>query len=101
MTAMCQWDPIKRPTAVQALQHPYFQVGIRAQPQIQPSPVPIIQQHQQGGSDQQPRSNLPQMGGATLAPTAVRTQKPNPVARHIVALPGEVNPLPLPAGIHG
>ena len=26
MTAMCQWDPAKRPTAVQALQHPFFQV---------------------------------------------------------------------------
>lgn len=27
MTAMCSWDPKKRPTAVQALQHPYFQVS--------------------------------------------------------------------------
>lgn len=25
MTAMCAWDPKRRPTAVQALQHPYFQ----------------------------------------------------------------------------
>ncbi|PSC74122.1 CMGC RCK MAK kinase [Micractinium conductrix] len=32
MTAMCQWDPKRRPTAVQALQHPYFCVGIRALP---------------------------------------------------------------------
>ena len=24
---MCHWDPTRRPTAVQALQHPYFQVG--------------------------------------------------------------------------
>ena len=28
MTAMCQWDPAKRPTAVQALQHPFFQVQL-------------------------------------------------------------------------
>ena len=28
MTAMCRWDPAKRPTAVQALQHPFFQVII-------------------------------------------------------------------------
>mmetsp|Transcript_36735 Transcript_36735/g.87287 ORF Transcript_36735/g.87287 Transcript_36735/m.87287 type:complete len:485 (-) Transcript_36735:432-1886(-) len=42
MTAMCQWNPVKRPTAAQALQHPYFQVGIRAQPQLQPQ----AQQHQ-------------------------------------------------------
>lgn len=28
--SMCHWDPNKRPTAVQALQHPYFQIGIRA-----------------------------------------------------------------------
>lgn len=26
MTAMCQWDPARRPSAVQALQHPFFQV---------------------------------------------------------------------------
>lgn len=32
MTAMCQWDPKKRPTAVQALQHPFFCVGIRSLP---------------------------------------------------------------------
>ncbi|KAL6745198.1 kinase-like domain-containing protein [Haematococcus lacustris] len=29
MTAMCAWDPNKRPTAVQCLQHPYFSVGVR------------------------------------------------------------------------
>jgi male germ cell-associated kinase len=27
VTAMCHWDPNRRPTAVQALQHPYFQIG--------------------------------------------------------------------------
>ena len=27
MTAMCSWDPKRRPTAVQALQHPYFQAS--------------------------------------------------------------------------
>eukprot|EP00899_Mesostigma_viride_P007146 jgi/Mesvir1/16432/Mv18155-RA.1 len=29
MEAMMAWDPAKRPTAVQVLQHPYFQVGAR------------------------------------------------------------------------
>lgn len=29
MTAMCAWDPNKRPTAVQCLQHPYFSIGVR------------------------------------------------------------------------
>ncbi|KAL3146842.1 hypothetical protein ABBQ38_014816 [Trebouxia sp. C0009 RCD-2024] len=28
MTSMCQWDPAKRPTAVQALQHPFFQADM-------------------------------------------------------------------------
>ena len=28
MTAMVHWDPAKRPTAVQALQHPFFQVHL-------------------------------------------------------------------------
>lgn len=27
ITSMCQWDPNKRPTALQCLQHPYFQVS--------------------------------------------------------------------------
>lgn len=26
MVALCSWDPEKRPTAAQALQHPFFQV---------------------------------------------------------------------------
>jgi serine/threonine protein kinase len=26
ITALCSWDPAKRPTAVQCLQHPYFSV---------------------------------------------------------------------------
>uniref|UniRef100_A0A7S3VM42 Protein kinase domain-containing protein n=1 Tax=Dunaliella tertiolecta TaxID=3047 RepID=A0A7S3VM42_DUNTE len=30
ITSMCSWDPNKRPSAVQALQHPYFSVGVRA-----------------------------------------------------------------------
>lgn len=27
MTSLCQWDPAKRPTAVEAMSHPYFQVS--------------------------------------------------------------------------
>ncbi|KAK9804718.1 hypothetical protein WJX72_001769 [[Myrmecia] bisecta] len=34
MTAMCQWDPAKRPSAAQALAHPFFQVGIRVPPSM-------------------------------------------------------------------
>lgn len=39
MTAMCQWDPRRRPTAVQALQHPFFCVGIRSAPQLAVGPA--------------------------------------------------------------
>ncbi|MEW5296929.1 MAG: hypothetical protein WDW36_000175 [Sanguina aurantia] len=39
ITAMCQWDPNKRPTAVQALQHPYFSVGMRPSPPLTASTV--------------------------------------------------------------
>lgn len=28
LTALCAWDPARRPTAMMALQHPYFQVGV-------------------------------------------------------------------------
>ncbi|KAL3680087.1 hypothetical protein R1sor_023043 [Riccia sorocarpa] len=34
MTALCAWDPNKRPTALQALQHPFFQVGIPIPPSL-------------------------------------------------------------------
>ena len=27
MSSLCQWDPAKRPTAVEAMRHPYFQVS--------------------------------------------------------------------------
>lgn len=40
ITALCSWDPAKRPTAVQCLQHPYFSVGVRpAIPVAAPSPL--------------------------------------------------------------
>eukprot|EP01023_Acetabularia_acetabulum_P034745 TRINITY_DN32666_c0_g1_i3.p1 TRINITY_DN32666_c0_g1~~TRINITY_DN32666_c0_g1_i3.p1 ORF type:complete len:404 (-),score=35.13 TRINITY_DN32666_c0_g1_i3:661-1872(-) len=32
--SMCSWDPSQRPTAAQALQHPYFQPGIQAPPAL-------------------------------------------------------------------
>eukprot|EP00798_Chlamydomonas_sp_ICE-L_P019179 gene19179-25793_t len=35
LTSMCAWDPNKRPSAVQCLQHPYFSVGVR--PTMPPS----------------------------------------------------------------
>lgn len=35
ITSLCQWDPAKRPTAVQCLQHPYFQVGVRPPPAME------------------------------------------------------------------
>lgn len=38
MTAMCQWDPRRRPTAAQALQHPFFCVGIRDPPALALAP---------------------------------------------------------------
>lgn len=41
ITACCHWDPARRPTAVQALQMPFFQVGLR------PQPAPSLAQPQQ------------------------------------------------------
>jgi protein kinase len=34
LQAMCAWDPSKRPTASQALQHPFFQVGMCISPPV-------------------------------------------------------------------
>ncbi|GAX76513.1 hypothetical protein CEUSTIGMA_g3959.t1 [Chlamydomonas eustigma] len=39
MTAMCHWDPNKRPTAVQCLQHPYFSIGVRPSIPVATSPA--------------------------------------------------------------
>lgn len=32
ITQLCNWDPSKRPNAIQCLQHPYFQVGVPLSP---------------------------------------------------------------------
>lgn len=45
MTALCSWDPAKRPTAVQALQHPFFQVGLTLLHIWQRLPWPALQHH--------------------------------------------------------
>lgn len=37
IAALCRWDPRKRPTAVECLQHPYFQTGIRPSPSLRPA----------------------------------------------------------------
>ena len=34
IAATCQWDPRKRPTAIECLQHPYFQTAIRPPPSL-------------------------------------------------------------------
>ena len=34
MTSLCQWDPARRPTAAQALQHPFFKVHTPLFPQM-------------------------------------------------------------------
>lgn len=36
ITSMCHWDPNKRPTAVQCLQHPYFAVGVKPAVPVSP-----------------------------------------------------------------
>ncbi|KAJ7943938.1 Protein kinase superfamily protein [Quillaja saponaria] len=36
ITALCSWDPSKRPTAVEALQHPFFQSCFYVPPSLRP-----------------------------------------------------------------
>ncbi|CAM6102051.1 unnamed protein product [Calypogeia fissa] len=43
MTALCSWDPNKRPTASQALAHPFFQAGIPISPSISLRREPVQQ----------------------------------------------------------
>mmetsp|Transcript_21825 Transcript_21825/g.55969 ORF Transcript_21825/g.55969 Transcript_21825/m.55969 type:complete len:483 (-) Transcript_21825:18-1466(-) len=87
MTAMCQWDPIKRPTAVQALQHPYFQVGIRAQPSLKPTPMPANQPEHRMPHHHQPMQQ-PSLAPAAQAHSHQPKPKPKPSGGGI-ALPGE------------
>ncbi|XP_069368866.1 serine/threonine-protein kinase MAK isoform X2 [Paralichthys olivaceus] len=65
MRDLLQWDPKKRPTAVQALRYPYFQVGqvlgprpqsqevkkVQARPPAQKQPSEIKTDHQQSSSE--------------------------------------------------
>lgn len=37
IAAACHWDPKKRPTAVECLQHPYFQSCVKPAPSLRPS----------------------------------------------------------------
>ena len=99
MTAMCQWDPVKRPTAVQALQHPYFQVGIRAQPQLQPNTAMQQKAHVQGGQHhhQQGHNQQHQQQHQMASLGAPGRTKPRGNANsNLVALPGEVRAPPPP-----
>ncbi|KAG7257096.1 hypothetical protein CRUP_026564 [Coryphaenoides rupestris] len=66
MKDMLQWDPKKRPTAVQSLRYPYFQVGpvlgpqnqqevrkVKARPPPQPPPPPLSSPPPQNEAQQQ------------------------------------------------
>ncbi|KAI3792840.1 hypothetical protein L2E82_06731 [Cichorium intybus] len=39
ISALCSWDPCKRPTAVEALQHPFFQSCYYIPPSLRPKPA--------------------------------------------------------------
>ncbi|KAH0850432.1 hypothetical protein HID58_095530, partial [Brassica napus] len=48
ITRLCSWDPCKRPTAAEALQHPFFQSfyvppSLRPKPSVARTPPPAIQ----------------------------------------------------------
>ncbi|KAI3787923.1 hypothetical protein L2E82_00439 [Cichorium intybus] len=39
ISALCSWDPSKRPTAVEALEHPFFQSCYYIPPSLRPKPA--------------------------------------------------------------
>nr|XP_043627867.1 cyclin-dependent kinase F-4-like isoform X2 [Erigeron canadensis] len=41
IAALCSWDPCKRPTAVEALQHPFFQRCYYIPPSLRPKPAAV------------------------------------------------------------
>ncbi|XP_071705457.1 cyclin-dependent kinase F-4-like [Rutidosis leptorrhynchoides] len=57
ITALCSWDPLKRPTAVEALQHPFFQSCYYIPPFLRPKPditrtSPSVGLHGRGSMEQ-------------------------------------------------
>ncbi|KAI3687300.1 hypothetical protein L1987_80994 [Smallanthus sonchifolius] len=42
ISALCSWDPCKRPTAVEALQHPFFQSCYYIPPSLRPKMSPSV-----------------------------------------------------------
>ncbi|KAG2441841.1 hypothetical protein HXX76_003449 [Chlamydomonas incerta] len=86
MTQLCHWDPNKRPTAVQALQHPYFAVGVRPALPVSNSPMSIDRPNSHGvtnpGKDIAVLEDRNGMRGpktwAETAPPLRQADQPNP-----------------------
>ncbi|KAJ8406993.1 hypothetical protein AAFF_G00292690 [Aldrovandia affinis] len=74
MRDMLQWDPKKRPTAVQALRYPYFQVG----QVLGPPPQYVEQQKPQVRTIQAPEPKPLSLTKSDQQPPAQRTRAPAP-----------------------
>ncbi|CAL1596777.1 unnamed protein product [Knipowitschia caucasica] len=78
MRDLLQWDPKKRPTAVQALRHPYFQVGQILGPSQE---VKKVQARPQAPNEtQEPKADLQQSSTEPkVSPTNSKPQNQHPV----------------------
>eukprot|EP00210_Caulerpa_lentillifera_P008581 g8186.t1 len=86
ITSLCLWDPRRRPTAVECLQHPYFQNGIPIMPKMK-SPSP-----KQRRSRESRRSSLIEMTPKVVSYQAAASQ---PI-RSFQAPGPRMNTLPVP-----
>eukprot|EP00245_Coleochaete_scutata_P016282 TRINITY_DN752_c0_g2_i1.p1 TRINITY_DN752_c0_g2~~TRINITY_DN752_c0_g2_i1.p1 ORF type:complete len:485 (-),score=79.85 TRINITY_DN752_c0_g2_i1:765-2219(-) len=75
MTALCSWDPNKRPTAAQTLQHPFFQVAVTVPPSLSRSANTLRSGHESAFED----------GTATHAVSSGEQQLPQLDASHGMA----------------
>lgn len=102
MTAMCQWDPRRRPTAVQALQHPFFCVGIRSTPQLAVGPVLRERIQAASAALAAAAAGGGSPGGASVAGSKGRQQGQGQARPSLAGVPGSAVPatatLPTPAG---
>ncbi len=103
MTAMCQWDPRRRPTAVQALQHPFFCVGIRSAPQLAVGPALRERIQAASASLAMAAAAGGSAGGTSAAGSKGRQQAQVQGRPNLACVPGSAVPgtaaLPTPAGL--
>ncbi|XP_044194873.1 serine/threonine-protein kinase MAK isoform X8 [Thunnus albacares] len=82
MKDLLQWDPKKRPTAVQSLRYPYFQVGQILGPRPQSQDVKKVQARQMAQKQISESKNDPQQSSSESKASTSSSRNPHPHHHH-------------------